>query len=272
MFGIETWGEGPKKTERRHGYSAGRIDIEGNQGRVRFWPRRLRKLPGGGNWEFVADNESCTLDPETNLNTRPAVFSLLREVVVEPPPRPVALRFEPILRLRLESLKENLSRVNNLSVVRTKFGFAYDDVFDRQTWRDLTERLERRFAAWTEEVAKIERELDVAEATPPPPDQRDRIAQAWKSYFALREKCQDIFHECLDVIAGLVFREKNFDADICNAADMLIHMCSFPLAPPLTAPSPREALAKTFGRIVRMRHIRTGRFGRFHWCFTISVM
>jgi hypothetical protein len=87
---------------------------------------------------------------------------------------------------------------------------------------------------------------------------------AWGDYLLLREQCQEIFLEFHDVIAGLVYREKNFevgagrsfDPTIFYAADELVTFCAEGIltSPSLTVPSPREALARTFGRIVRMRY------------------
>jgi hypothetical protein len=88
---------------------------------------------------------------------------------------------------------------------------------------------------------------------------------AWADYLVLREQCQEIFLELHDVIAGLVYREKNFEAEqgrrvfdrtIFYIADELVTYCAKGSStfPSFTVPSPRETLARTLGRIVRMRY------------------
>lgn len=39
LFGLAEWGEEKGKGQRLHGYSAGRVDLEGNRGFIRQWPR-----------------------------------------------------------------------------------------------------------------------------------------------------------------------------------------------------------------------------------------
>jgi hypothetical protein len=80
LFSIESL-ETPegKKVDRRHGYSAGRLDIEEDgMARLRHWPRRLRKHPQSGHWEFIPDYESCSLSMKDNLSTSPETVTLLQ--------------------------------------------------------------------------------------------------------------------------------------------------------------------------------------------------
>ncbi|MCI0723806.1 MAG: metallophosphoesterase [Acidobacteria bacterium] len=58
LFGMEKFGE-PPTTDRRHGYSAGRIEFSGKTATIRQWPRRAIKDPNG--WRFDRDAESCVL-------------------------------------------------------------------------------------------------------------------------------------------------------------------------------------------------------------------
>jgi hypothetical protein len=39
LFGLEEWGEAGSKKQRLHGYAAGRIEVQGDQGTIRQWPR-----------------------------------------------------------------------------------------------------------------------------------------------------------------------------------------------------------------------------------------
>lgn len=74
LFGFERWGNPPKE-DRRHGYSAGRIDIKQNAASLSYWPRRLRRH-AQGEWDFVPDNEAFTLRREDNLSTAPQAIPI----------------------------------------------------------------------------------------------------------------------------------------------------------------------------------------------------
>ena len=66
LFGLEKFGE-PPKIDRRHGYSAGRLDFwEGNT-TLQLWPRKAVNHEG---WLFIPDYENCVLD-EDNGGTKP---------------------------------------------------------------------------------------------------------------------------------------------------------------------------------------------------------
>jgi tetratricopeptide (TPR) repeat protein len=45
LFGLETWGDG--RTLRKHGYSAGRVRVEGGEGLLQIWPRKMDMLQAG---------------------------------------------------------------------------------------------------------------------------------------------------------------------------------------------------------------------------------
>lgn len=52
LFGLETWGDG--RMERVHGYSAGRVEVQGTRGVLRVWPRKLATM-AAGHRKMVAD-------------------------------------------------------------------------------------------------------------------------------------------------------------------------------------------------------------------------
>ncbi len=82
LFGLETFGDG--KLERRHGYTAGRIDFD-EQGEVslRLWPRAARRH-AAGHWRIVQDLDAYELGDDQA--TRPEVLPRLRRPVPPPPP------------------------------------------------------------------------------------------------------------------------------------------------------------------------------------------
>ncbi|HJP92148.1 MAG TPA: caspase family protein [Pyrinomonadaceae bacterium] len=70
LFGLEEFGEENKKVSRRHGYCAGRIDLEGDQGTLTFWPRTASKATG--QWNLLVDDKIFT----KNEQTTPELFPL----------------------------------------------------------------------------------------------------------------------------------------------------------------------------------------------------
>jgi predicted MPP superfamily phosphohydrolase len=71
LFGLEYFGA-EKKPDRRHGYCAGRIELEDTKGFLIQWPRRAERP--GGQWNFAADTVEFKLADE---HTREE-FELLR--------------------------------------------------------------------------------------------------------------------------------------------------------------------------------------------------
>ncbi len=82
LFGLEKWGDG-RAVERAHGYSAGRISLDGAGATLRFWPRRaqrtLQKV-----WTVAPDYSFGTL--ERDQGTRPEPIRRLRPRRSAPPP------------------------------------------------------------------------------------------------------------------------------------------------------------------------------------------
>lgn len=74
LFGLEKFGE-PPTFDRRHGYSAGRIEFSSDQITIRQWPRRATKDANG--WRFDPDNENCVL-VEADGGTEPEVVASLK--------------------------------------------------------------------------------------------------------------------------------------------------------------------------------------------------
>ena len=60
LFGLEKMGD-PPVLDRRHGYSAGRLDFRGGKGFLRLWPRKAVATP---RWRFIPDHESMELEDD----------------------------------------------------------------------------------------------------------------------------------------------------------------------------------------------------------------
>jgi predicted MPP superfamily phosphohydrolase len=61
LFGLEYVSEG-KKVDRRHGYAAGRIRIDGTTGSYTLWPRKAFRP--SGQWNFAPDHDDFRLTDE----------------------------------------------------------------------------------------------------------------------------------------------------------------------------------------------------------------
>ena len=61
LFSLERYGP-EKKADRRHGYAAGRIELQGDAGSYSLWPRKA--YHPGGQWKFAADNDDFDLTDE----------------------------------------------------------------------------------------------------------------------------------------------------------------------------------------------------------------
>ena len=79
LFGLEYFGQ-EQRQDRRHGYSAGTIELRGDKGILFQWPRKANRP--GGQWHFAADNADFRLTDEDH--TQAEEFSLLKAVADEP--------------------------------------------------------------------------------------------------------------------------------------------------------------------------------------------
>ncbi|MCP4698786.1 MAG: toll/interleukin-1 receptor domain-containing protein [Gammaproteobacteria bacterium] len=76
LFGLEFCGE-TKNIQRLHGYTAGKIELEGNRGKMLFWPREARIQ---GRQRQIVPDYSFQLNDDQHTNPRD--FKLLQSVPV----------------------------------------------------------------------------------------------------------------------------------------------------------------------------------------------
>ncbi len=74
LFGLEDFGEQKENTQRSHGYTAGKIELNGEKGRLIFWPRREIRLKSGER-RIVSDQSVNLID---EYHTIPREFNLLK--------------------------------------------------------------------------------------------------------------------------------------------------------------------------------------------------
>jgi hypothetical protein len=85
LFGMEKYGDPPRK-DRRHGYSLGRIEVNGDVASIRVWPR-LAKHDAVNGWRLIRDEAACVL--ELDGGTRPEQIEVLRRAKSVTPRPPV---------------------------------------------------------------------------------------------------------------------------------------------------------------------------------------
>ncbi|MEX1027395.1 MAG: metallophosphoesterase [Candidatus Paceibacterota bacterium] len=72
LFGLE-FIDDEKKEERRHGYSAGQIEVDGESGKLRLWPRVGNRLKDG-NWWIAPDTQAGKLEGDNGTTPVPIVI------------------------------------------------------------------------------------------------------------------------------------------------------------------------------------------------------
>jgi hypothetical protein len=72
LFGLEEWGEGKK--QRLHGYAAGRIEVAGDQGTIRQWPRRAVRHQA--EHLHIVPDPSCSLEEDGGTRPEPVLVVL----------------------------------------------------------------------------------------------------------------------------------------------------------------------------------------------------
>ena len=72
LFGLEHFGETSDRVKRRHGYSAGRIDVDQHQATLRFWPRKVESQQSG-HLRLIPD---YSFDLNDDQSTKPEIFSV----------------------------------------------------------------------------------------------------------------------------------------------------------------------------------------------------
>lgn len=84
---------------------------------------------------------------------------------------------------------------------------------------------------------------------------REVMNQAWADYTKALDRSQVLFREFLEYIGGLIFRDKEFDAQICELADELIKFCAAVVLSEgsMSVPAARDSLTKSVGWMVRVR-------------------
>lgn len=88
VFGMEKFGN-PPKTQRAHGYTAGRVELGETEAHLRLWPRIATNKTGP--WRFIPDHDHAELDSNEGTPPEPvaarsrAAAPTKATTVVEPP-------------------------------------------------------------------------------------------------------------------------------------------------------------------------------------------
>ena len=112
LFGLETFGA---NVERRHGYSAGKLEFRGDKGVLRLWPRMAQRHQAG-HWHFIQDT-SVTLQPDDG--TEPEQFTV----------NVISTQVRALFRVLILSTNADLedARKSSVTHLRTSLGIEVSD-------------------------------------------------------------------------------------------------------------------------------------------------
>jgi hypothetical protein len=163
---------------------------------------------------------------------------------------------DPVLTARLDALEQSLRRVTEQpSGWKAELSLESEDV-EEDLWKGLDWTIGKRVRVQLGRVKEIRRKLVKAERNGNRSAAEQYMKEAWQDYAKAHEQSQEVFREWLDVIGGITLRAKRLDGSLCHMADELIRRfatASGGIRPCLTIPAPEETLAKTLGRVIRLR-------------------
>jgi hypothetical protein len=162
---------------------------------------------------------------------------------------------DPILNARLDVLEQELNLTNNPGSWFQKLCLNRLESEDlTKEWYKFANLLGDYLQGQKRILDDIRRKLKEIEQQD---DQaaREVMSQAWADYTRALDRSQVLFREFLEYIGGLIFRDKEFDAQICELADELIRFCSGLVftGSSMSVPAARDSLAKSVGWMVRVR-------------------
>ena len=166
---------------------------------------------------------------------------------------------DPILEARINALQRSLERMKKISAfVKSLEWEEHSAPVQVFKWNQMRNKL---LGSVAQEITQTKDKLDEIKNLL---KAAGMIGTAWAEYGLCYKQSQKIFHECLDILGAVAFRERtlrndyfnrNIDENILALAEELIWTCSQSIShyPSLITPAPKEALSKTVGRVVRLR-------------------
>lgn len=158
---------------------------------------------------------------------------------------------EPNFSVRLDALQHDLEVCQRTSKWER---LGIDDLYiDDGVWTQLDAPINNRAKILIKRLKQVRSDLVQLAANDP---QMDQVCEnAWREYADVYNESQEVFQESMELIGGLILRDRNLDHGICQVADELIVTCSKQItqAARLTIPASQEALRATLGRIIRFR-------------------
>ena len=160
-----------------------------------------------------------------------------------------------ILNARLDVLEHELDLTNNSTEWQEKLNLKKLSFIDSET-------LSRTFTTLVgSELAQQKRKLSAIRLNLKKIENEDggaaesQMRKAWTDYVSVLEGSQSLFREFLEFLGALIFRDKQFDAEICEVADKLLESFArvTTASRSIAIPAARDALTKAVGRMVRVR-------------------
>lgn len=149
-----------------------------------------------------------------------------------------------MLQGRMEALRLNLERARDLSVEEPALGHV---LLGQGVWDAAFAAIRDDSVTRIEELDALTARLDFADL---------ESGWAWQEFAQIQEQSEDVFLECLELMGGLAFRDRELDNEICRFANELINECAGSIGRPLTTivvPSHNGALSTGLRRIAHVR-------------------
>jgi len=212
LFGLEYFGK-DKESRRLHGYTAGRIALEGNAGTLLFWPRKDQRQ--GGQRSIVPDYSVQLTDEQ---HTHPIRFEPLQPYNIQTEIQDQHDWNEQRLRQQIAELQkqwdllsEKLSGLEQDKILETRSEerFRLEHKIkkieaERQQIEQQLKELESRLAGQKDDESSDEREATIETRDPdadaPPSVDPEALRKTYLNW--LLETCSQVFLGGIDRIAA----------------------------------------------------------------------
>lgn len=150
-----------------------------------------------------------------------------------------------MLQGRIEALESHLNRAREATERQLDLEGTPVDPND---WKNAFESIHDESQDEIDKIRELRDQLDGTGGLD--------LSEGWRQLAAIQKESERIFRECLDLLGGLVFRDRKLDDDICHLADALIKEQAFHFGKPtaIAIPSSDTAVLTTAPR--RIAHVR----------------
>ncbi|MFE2413907.1 hypothetical protein ACFXDE_36810 [Kitasatospora sp. NPDC059408] len=149
-----------------------------------------------------------------------------------------------MLQGRIEALESHLNRARDAAESRLPLEGS---PVREEDWKNAFESVHDESQIELVKLANLRDRLDG--------DDGLALGEGWRQFATIQEESERIFRECLELLGGLVFRDRRLDGDICHLADALMREQAAHVgkAPAIAIPSHDAAVTAAPRRIAHVR-------------------